>query len=66
MAQWPKYSATRFDILGLSQCGRSLWRYVALDEPSKLDCPNVVGPHYRTKAEALADLERYARDGWGL
>lgn len=46
--------------LWFKQTGRGLWRfYVYTDER---DCFSVVGPHYRTKAELLADLERYATD----
>lgn len=64
MSQWPKFTKTRFEPLGLSQCGPRLWRWV--DTSWKPEAPAVVGPHYQTKMEALADLERYARESWGI
>jgi hypothetical protein len=45
---------TRFSELSYCQHGRELWRFV--DNQSGA----TVGPHYRTKAELLSDLERYA------
>lgn len=57
---------TRFVELGYANTGRGLWRIVALDgagadgwHGGTLNC---VGPHYRTKAELLADLTRYAAE----
>ena len=47
---------TRYQELGYRNDGRDLWRIYALDG----DCP--VGPYYVSKAELLADLERYARE----
>ena len=46
--------ATRFSELGYTHVTRNLWRNV------DISTGNVVGPHYRSKAELLADLERYA------
>lgn len=47
---------TRFAELGYEQHGPKLWRVVTTDTGS------AVGPQYATKAELLADLERYAAD----
>lgn len=46
---------------GLSyvQRGPGLWRIVVWETGCN---PADVGPHYRTKAELLADAERYARE----
>ena len=50
---------TRFKELGyVSYAG--IWRFV--DTETKA----AVGPIYKTKSEMLADLERYARDNWGI
>ena len=49
---------TRFNLLGYRQDAAQLWRLYNLDGYE----PHAVGPHYRTKAELLADLERYARE----
>jgi len=45
---------TRYPELGLANCGRACWRIV--DRSTN----QVVGPIYGTKAELLADLDRYA------
>ncbi len=47
---------TRFPELAYTNITPGLWRIV--DTSTK----QTVGPHYATKAELLADLERYARD----
>jgi hypothetical protein len=47
---------TRFAELGYRKDSSRLWRIYALDGPA------AVGPLYRTKAELLADLERFARE----
>lgn len=60
MAQWPAFTPTRFPEIGLTQCAPDLWRWVDTETAA------IVGPQYRTKAEALADLERYAFENWGL
>lgn len=67
MADWPAYTPTRFPPLGLSRCPGyrqpTVWRFV--DPADRPDAPAPVGPQYRTKGEALADLDRYAKDaGW--
>jgi hypothetical protein len=67
MANWPDYSPTRFKYLGVSRCAPTLWRFVCLDwngggtTPAS---PAVIGPQYRTKAEALGDLARYAESSY--
>ncbi len=52
---------TRYTGLGYAQIARGLWRV--------LDChderPQAVGPHYSTRTELLADLDRYAHEAWG-
>lgn len=47
---------TRFPELGYEQHAPGLWRIIALDTGS------AVGPHYPSKTELLADLERYAQE----
>lgn len=59
MADFPSYAPTQFRALGLSHVARGYWRYVALD--SRPDWPAVVGPQFRTKAEALAALPEYGQ-----
>jgi hypothetical protein len=63
--QWPQYTATRFRYVGLARCAPGLWRWVSLDWEgggTAPDSPSVMGPQYGSKAEALGDLERYARE----
>lgn len=50
---------TRFHELGYSEISPGLWRIWSLEDPAR---PATVGPHYRTKAELLADLDRYVRE----
>ncbi|UGY15181.1 hypothetical protein HAP48_0042765 [Bradyrhizobium septentrionale] len=47
---------TRFPELAYAQHAKDLWRIIATDTDQ------AVGPHYRTKAELLADLDRYAKE----
>lgn len=47
-------TATRYPELAYESVTRGLWRFVDVSTGSH------VGPHYRTKAELLADLERFA------
>lgn len=56
-----KITKTRFATLGLMRVTATNWRFCDVSE----DRPAVVGPHYATKTEALADLDRYARE-YGL
>lgn len=53
---------TRYPGLGLTHNGPNRWRWVDIHDPSNVGC---VGPVYRTKIEAMGDLERYARESWG-
>jgi hypothetical protein len=57
---------TRFPELGLEKQGPNLWRFLDLSEPRIGGRFSAVGEYYRTKAEAMGDLERYARESWGL
>ena len=57
-----KLHRTRFDILGYQQIDHDCWRVMDLSDGR----PSVVGPQYRTKAELLGDLTRYAREVWSL
>lgn len=50
---------TRYPELGYEQHDKGLWRIMALPEGQ------AVGPHYASKAELLADLNRFASD-YGL
>lgn len=52
---------TRYPELCYMQQGPRLWRFIYVGEGRE----STVGPQYRTKAELLADLERYARE-WGF
>lgn len=61
----PAITRTRFPELGIQQQGPRLWRFLDLTEDYGGRFA-AVGDHYRTKAEALADLERYARETWRL
>lgn len=51
---------TRYPELGFCKVQDGLWRVVARETGSH------VGPLYKSRGELLADLERYAREGWGL
>jgi hypothetical protein len=48
--------ATRYAELGYRKVLPTLWRIVDMATGAE------IGPHYRTKAELLADLARYAKD----
>lgn len=49
-----EFRRTRFKELGYAQILPNLWRIVATEDGE------VVGPHYRTQTELLADLSNYA------
>ncbi len=53
---------TQYDGLCYTMQDRSLWRFVWTGDGGQV----TVGPQYRTKAELLADLTRYATEVWGL
>lgn len=56
-------SPTRVSFLFYTRITPTLWRVVdRSDGAGPIRC---VGPLYRTKAELLADFDRYARDAWG-
>lgn len=57
----PTLRPTRYPELSYMQQDRNLWRFVFTGDGAEA----TVGPQYRTKAELLADLERYARE-WGF
>lgn len=46
---------TRFPELGYRNDGPGLWRIYATETEA------AIGPFYRTKAELMADLDRYAQ-----
>ena len=50
---------TRFPELGYRNDGPGLWRFVDTETGA------TIGPFYRTKAELLGDLHRFAAD-YGL
>ena len=59
-----KISKTRFAGLGfanINPAGAAVWRVIDLHDAGR---EAVVGPIYKTKAELLADLDRYAAS-WG-
>lgn len=49
-------SNTRYKELSFHEWGRGNWRLVTTDDHA------TVGPHYKSKAELLADLDRYAAE----
>ncbi len=52
---------TRIPELGVRQDGPKLWRFVDMTDGRH----NAVGELYRSKTEALADLDRYSyAGGW--
>jgi hypothetical protein len=53
------YTKTRITPLSLGNFGGGHWQYVDMSDNRK----SPVGPVYKTKMEALADLEGYARRG---
>lgn len=57
-----RVTETRFPELAIVQLGAALWRYVARETASDAFDPytGCIGPHFKTKAEALGALERYA------
>lgn len=56
-----QFHKTRFPELLFANLGEQHgWSFFASDTQSR------VGPIYRSKAELLADLTRYARESWGL
>lgn len=60
-----KINRTRFDGLGYINQSKGVWRVVDIHDAFDSSNPRCVGPQYKTKAELLADLERYARESWG-
>ena len=62
--EWPNYAKTRYRELGLANLDVGLWRFVYISDKNQLRSPPVVGPHYKSKIEALADLERYYQASW--
>lgn len=54
---------TRYPELGFTKIedgSRVIWRVVCRETGAE------VGPLYASRSELLADLERYARESWGL
>lgn len=55
---------TRFAGIGFICQQPGLWRFVDLHD-GQASPLRVVGPHYRSREELLADLPRYAAESWG-
>lgn len=56
-----RFYKTRFPELIFANLGkRHGWSFFTADDESR------VGPIYKSKAELLADLARYAKENWGL
>ena len=53
---------TRYAELGLIKCTPTLWRFIDLTDDPGGKKQIVIGMQYRSKTEALADLDRYAKD----
>lgn len=51
---------TRYPQLGYRQDFHDSWRFVDTETGAS------VGPQYKTKEEMFSDLDRYARENWGL
>jgi len=58
-----KLHRTRFKGLGYINQDKNLWRIVDLHD--RVNTIHVVGPQYKTRAELLSDLDRYATETWG-
>lgn len=54
-----KLRATRFHELAYRKYAGKFWRIFDVTDASS---PAAVGPHYRSRAELLGDLEQYARE----
>ena len=55
-AEWPNFTATRFPGLGVTKTG-PVWRFMVEGA--------TVGPQFKTKLEAMAEVGSYARE-YGL
>lgn len=57
-------TATRYPELGLAKVAGHIWRWVARESSGAAFDPysGCIGSSYRTKGEALADLDRFASD----
>lgn len=63
--KWDRIHKTRYPELGYVHQDVGLWRIVDLASVAEGN-NGLVGPQYRSRAELLADLERYARVSWDL
>lgn len=66
-ADWPRYALTRYRHIGVSRLSPTLWRFVCLDWEgggTSKNFPACIGPMYRTRAECLSDLNRYATENY--
>lgn len=54
--------ATRYPGLGYAELQRGIWQCIDTSDPAK---PAQVGYQFKTQAELLAALPKYARDHWG-
>ena len=67
---YPDARPTRYKGLGYMKLAPSNWRLVDLEQTAynnrcsspNMNTPSCVGPIYKTKAELLADLHRFATD----
>jgi len=60
--KYDKVYRTRFDVLGYVKVDRKTWIFVSLEDPED---PHQVGAQYASRAELLADADRYARNAGG-
>lgn len=60
----PVIHRTRIPGLSYINQARGLWRVVDTHD-DRNDAYRTVGPQYKTKAELLADFDRYSREAWG-
>lgn len=60
LREFAAHNAVRVSGLRPWRCVDLLWRWIDMETAA------IVGPQYHTRAEALADLEWYAFENWGL
>ena len=62
-----RLTQTRYEELAVGQISPGVWRFHDVTDPKRGGDVSAVGPYYKTKGEALADLERYIyAGGWSI
>ena len=61
-----KLTQTRYPELAVGRIAPGCWRFHDMTDPDR-GFASAVGPYYKTKGEALADLENYIyAGGWRI